>query len=167
MATAILRPNADVTTGWTTTPGAQSTFDMLDDVVTQPTAPSTASDFITSTTTATFEVALETVSVSAVSQAVLWVYSDASLTGANTVYAIYKGATSIASFTISVSQAAAWNSVTYSGSLTQAEVDDLRIRGTDSTAITGTFNAYAAYVELTYTPTAAVATGGTATMMGI
>lgn len=164
MATATLRPNGEISrhTDWVITDGGATTADqVLDDAVTQPTAPGTGSDYVSHIQlgTTNVEVALETVTVGTVMSAKVWYYAALSGVSPSLTTKLFKGATEIATVTIT-SGAAAWYSVTYTGNLTQAEVDDLRIRfGAANTASTCTV--YAAYVELTYSPIKFVRDGGT------
>ncbi len=161
MATALLRPDADVSNAWTVTDGGSTTaWQVTDDAVTQPTAPGTASDFIRATTqvasTVTFEAGVGTVPIVEVQSAQVWLYTGATgVVVANCTYSLFKGSTSLASVTQAVDAAAGWISATYTGALTQAEVDDLRIKGVTSAGTSGSWTVYAAYVELTYTPKAA------------
>lgn len=151
MATAILRPNATVTNNWTVTDGgATQAHEVTDDAVTQPTAPGTASDFIRTGSAQTAEVHVETVGISSVSQAKAWIYGSTALLG-NFQVSLLKGSTVIAGPTnFGVNNPAQWISFTYTGALTQAEVDDLRIRVAWNGSAANNATVYAAYVELTY-----------------
>lgn len=165
MAVATLRPSGVTgTNNWTAT-GAADAAAALDDVVTDPTAPSTGSDFVaTSTTNNVFEVALADPSLAAgrvISSIVAKVYCATTGTRRTLTLTLRYNVggtgtdTVLATVVVGVNTAAAWQTLTAStAGLTDAELNSLRIRGVatvSSSTSTGTATAYAAYVDVTYT----------------
>jgi len=158
-STAALRPDVAVSNNWDTTNG---TFPgNLADAVTQPTAPSTASGFIRSATAgdvAEADVGTETLPGGAtVTGATLWLYGSGGAKRA--VGATLKtGSTVLAGSdtnrVIAAAGAEGWYSLSYSGSLTQSQIDGLRCRfAIESTAGgggAGTCSVYAAYIVVDY-----------------
>jgi predicted phage tail protein len=151
--TYVVRPNTTISAGsWTVVPSG--TIDsVLDDNVLTPTAPSTASDYIEENGNGpvTFEVGLSDVVLRGgenVTSVKGWGYVttgdsrsiDSQLRTSSTV---------LASGTWPAGLPASWQSLTYTGTLSQAEVDDLRQRRTiqGSGASTAT-RVYASYAEV-------------------
>ena len=164
-ATYVLRPDGTVSNVWTVTPSGSTAQVVLDDAVLQPTAPSTATDYLTVTGNGP-KVAEVTVGTQAlapgdtVTSTTAWAYV-ATGSGRTVTLELLTGTTSLATSTIPAGAAASWRSVATSTALTQAQLDNLRIRftlnGTGSS--TATF-AYAAYMSVL---TAGVLSATTAT----
>lgn len=149
MAVAILRPNVDVTQQWDIIGGNPTAWESLDEAITDPTA---GDGFYMQTSTAAeiCEVGVETIAVSTVTQAVGKFYVAAGLLASNWTIALYKGAVLLQSEVVPGNIGAQWRTVTFVGSLTQAEVDDLRLRATGGGTDVNQWDT--GYVELTYTP---------------
>lgn len=149
-----LRPNDDISNQWTITDGgAVEAWEVLDDAVLQPAAPVTGSNFVSEASDAqVFECHFETVTVGTVSSAKLWVYAAADTLTADpgATIRLLEGANILSTVVVPQNTAAAWYSATYTGSLTQAQVDDLRVRVTKHGAL-GIATVFAAYVDLTFT----------------
>lgn len=172
MATATIRPVVGGTNAWITTPASQFAYDMLDDVVTDPTAPSTASDFIsTSTTTAVADQVLADPSLPAgrtINSIVAHVYCATTGVRRTLTIELYYllggsgAATSLGTTVVPASSAAAWKTVTASSTgLSDAELNSLRVKLTatvSSSTSTGTATAYAAYVDIDYAVAASLPT---------
>ena len=156
--TAALRPDASVSNNWT----ANGTFPSnLADAVSQPTAPGTGSGFISSSTAgqvAEMDLGTATLPVGAtVTAARIWVYAAGGTKRAVGV-TLKTGASVLAGSdtnrVVAAGAAAGWYSLEYSGSLTQGQIDALRIRcAVESTGGGGASAAtvYAAYAEVDYT----------------
>jgi predicted phage tail protein len=151
--TYVVRPNTTTITGsWTIVPSG-SIDSVLDDNVLSPTAPSTASDYVNANGNGpmTFEVGLSDVTLRGgenVTSVRSWGY--AATGDARTLDTeLRHGTTVLASGTWPSSVPAQWQSLLYTGSLTQAELNDLRQRRTlqGTGASTHTF-VYAAYAEV-------------------
>ena len=154
-ATYTLRPNSTVTNSpaWTLNPTTGSTVHgVLDDAVLQPTAPSTTSDFIrTNASGRIAEIGMDTqqlASGDAVTSTVARVYA---LNGNSRTITmgLYTGSTLLGNTSIPAGGAAAWRTFTSSTALTQAQVDDLRIRFTSAGTGSQNGTVFAAYVSLT------------------
>lgn len=156
MATTVLRPDADVTAGWTESSGTTA-WNLLDDAVTDPTDAQASGDggsISTSTAGAECEVhvASFTLGTDEVSAARLKTYL---VTGAKRQIEIrlLTGTTQLGT-TLSTGASAAegWYTLTYTGALTQAQIDDLRAeficRSTAGGGGAGSCTVYAAYVEV-------------------
>ena len=151
--TYVVRPNTTTVAGsWTIVPSG--TIDsVLDDNVLAPTAPSTASDYVheNGNGPAAMEVGLADVTLRSgenVTSVKSWGY--ASIGDSRTLDTeLRHGATVLASGSWPASTPASWQSLTYTGSLTQLELNDLRQRRTlqGSGASTNT-NVYAGYAEI-------------------
>jgi hypothetical protein len=160
VATYTIRPDGTVAAGWTINGGAASTDATIGKVVTQPTVPSTAT-WINATPSPGGQVAEVslgslTLSSESVTSVVLWAYDGAdNLSGASAAAQLYTGSTAKGSqVTIADNSANAWQSATYTGALTQSELDDLRIRFTNggSGGVAGSKRVYAAYAIITTAP---------------
>lgn len=170
MAKSLLRPNADIALGgWTVTDGgATEAWQVLDEDVEQPTAPSVAGDFISDPLGAGANASVELTSVGAkdASQAILWVYGElgASTLDVATITATLRKAddTVLATVAFAELDAAQWKSATHNGALTQADVNGLKIVFASAGMMDANEQrrAYAAYVELTYVPRSQMTTLG-------
>ncbi|HEX8082780.1 MAG TPA: Ig-like domain-containing protein [Solirubrobacteraceae bacterium] len=151
--TYVVRPNTTISAGsWTVVPSG--TIDsVLDDNVLSPAAPSTASDYVEENGNGpvTFEVGLGDVALRSgenVTSVRSWGYAT---TGdARTIDVdLRHGTTVLASGSWPAGAPAQWQSLTYTGSLTQLEVNDLRqhrtIQGNGASTAT---RVYAAYAEV-------------------
>ncbi len=151
-ATYTLRPDSTVTSSWTVTPTGSAAFAVLDDPVLQPTAPSTSSDHLSSSTVgAVAEVGVQSQPLGAgdtVLSTTAWAYLQPGPQRSITL-TLLSGATVLGSTTAAQASGTSWRSVTSSSALTQAQVDDLRLRVTvgGSGASTAGF-AYAAYASV-------------------
>jgi len=156
MPTTYLDPDGDITNQWTKSTGTVS-WSLLDDAVRQPTAPTTGSDRLTTTTDAQVtEVTLTSLALgtgSVVSVIAWWHGANGSATKSSVDLALYTGATQLAVTTIT-STTETWYSVTYTGPLTQAELDDLRIRLTyhETSSTTTVAIANEVYAEALWQP---------------
>lgn len=165
----LIRPDANGTTGGTTvgcTGGLH--FECLNDVVTQPTVPD-SSDYIQMVNAEQTYVQMSTFGDIATANAVtIWLYHrDGAANAFSTLalYAgnettVYAGPTALSSQTSSV-----WSSITFSGlSLTQAQVDDLRVKIDCEKTGGGKSNDcffYAMYADVTYDRLIEVTVGAT------
>ncbi len=162
MATTTLRPNADVVNAWTKSAGTTS-WEALDDSVTDPTNPRTSGDgvHITSSTAAQeseVDLATFTLNGDVVSAVRLKVFSaGGNRRGANA--RLLTGATQLVAAAAppatTPGTAEAWYTLTYTGTLTQGQLDALRaevicttISGGSPTAAT----VYAIYAEVDHAP---------------
>lgn len=173
MATQLLRPNADITfdsANTTTNPASHPTiWDLLNDAVTQPAAPSTASGFINDgASSSTNEVALETFSLAGgiVTQVIGWIYLTGSGGAFTVTTSLWANGVQLASAVITPAGSPGWQSVTYTGALTQSDIDDLRIRMLFANTIANS-TVYETYAEVTYTPATSTISGATLSMMGV
>lgn len=162
MPTYILRPDGTVTNAWNLN-GAASAQAALNGTAVQPTAGDTTL-FISANGNGTVcEVTVGTVTLGTetVTGLTVWEYGKADgVAGAHSFQA-YKGTTALGTAgTTPDSGTLQWRSSVYSGALTQAEVDDLRIRFTNAAGGLGSNYAEEAYIELT---TSAAATFVSAT----
>lgn len=152
MAAGIVRPNIDGATLDFVPDAGTVHFDRVNEVVTQPTAPSTASGYLSmGSGAAKVEIlGMETIAgVSAVSQIKVWVYSSFTADGPTFTASIFVGGVFVADVSFAAAAAAGWYSATFSGSWTQADLDALQVRMTFSSGSpVGTL--YAMYAEATY-----------------
>lgn len=156
MATEILRPNADVVNAWSKSSGTTS-WGALDDAVTDPTDASTSGDGVrifSSTAGQESEVAVATFTLGTdtVSAVRAKVFAGGGAKRGIDIRLLH-GATQLGNtLSLGASAADAWYTITYTGSLTQAQIDDLRIEFVCvSTAGGGGASAadvFAAYVEV-------------------
>lgn len=149
MATYLLRPSADTKAQWVEDP-VGTAFSVLDDAVTQPTAPTTGSDRITSATNGdicTLEVPdQQLLPGESVTQIKLWVYIQTAA-GRNCQIGVNNAPAAMAAF-VAAGTAFSWNSVTYTGNATQAQLNSLQISLVNGNGA-GTTEVDAAYIELT------------------
>ena len=154
MPTYYLRPNSDVKADWTEDP-AGTAWSVLDEAVTQPTAPTTGSDRITVAASGKFSKhGLTTVTLNpreVVASATAWAYGKAVDASSYWSLNIVSGGNAIAGAT-QKSSSFGWASTTYGGALTQSELDALEL-WLISTG-TGTVEVDALYLELQTTITA-------------
>lgn len=165
MPTYILRPDGTITAGWSLGGTATSTHQAVNGTAVQPTAGEVGAYIFINGNGNVAEVSLGTVSLGTetVTGLTVWEYGAADgLAGSHTFQA-YTGTTALgAAGTTPDSAANAWRSTTYSGSLTQAQVDDLRIRFTNGPGGLGSNYVREAYIELTTAAGSTVVTAGTA-----
>jgi hypothetical protein len=160
MAVTRLNPDADVSvTGWDA-PVFSQLNTAADLLITDPAAGniSTAAEHVVSTATGdVFTVAMETFSITgqAISQIVARIYSRSG-TGGTLTLELLHGSTVLASNTQSAGNTAGWLTATYSGSLTQGQLDDLRIRVTQTVFGSANGRVGVAYADVTHD-----ASGGT------
>ena len=155
MPSYVLRPDVTGTNSWAINLPALNVADALDDAVTQPTAPSTTGDSVsTNTANAVCESNVGGFTLAAgevVESVTLWIYCS---TGAKRAidFDIYTVGPTKLTTTVRVDAALGngWRSVTYTGSLTQAQLDALYLRmlcaSTAGGGGAGTVTAYAAYM---------------------
>lgn len=168
MTDTALQPNADVTNNWTKSAGSNG-YACIDDAVTQPTDPTTSGDgenISSSTDTQVQEchVGTFTLGSDTMNSATLWVYAE---TGRKRGidWDLRHGSTVLATGTrIPAQSSAQWHSVTYNGSITQAQIDDLRLKLTCvSTAGGGgadSVTVHAAYIVVNHSAGATTVEGG-------
>lgn len=156
MATEVLRPNADVVAGWTELPAGAANV-TLDDAVLAPTDAAASGDggsIATSTAGAECEVHVGTFTLGTdvVSAVRLKMYCT---TGAKRGidWRLLHGTTELAAGTrVGANQSGQWYTVTYTGTLTQAQIDDLRAEfvcvSTAGGGGAGSVTVYAAYIEV-------------------
>lgn len=170
MSTGFVDPNGTASTsGWIRQPASGTIDTKIDDGTRQPTAPSTVSDFIYGDggSNCTGTLNLSTISVSAVSRIKLWAYIDMD----HSVGVFGVGGTLYIDLLIGgVSQGEAqllqcpggdskpfqWQSATYDGTWTQADLDGAQMKlrlVLDSTDDAGDIldRVFTAYGEVTYT----------------
>ncbi|MDQ3095796.1 MAG: hypothetical protein M3Q82_07545, partial [Actinomycetota bacterium] len=156
MATAILRPNGDVDAVWIISSGT-TRWEAIDDAVTQPSADATG-DYITSVTAnATQSVELTApADVGEATAATLWIYAVTTTDESVKIELLKSDNTLIGTASTKIlTTTAAWYSHALTGlSLTQTDVDGLRLRFTSVKVGGGAMGQVAirtAYVDLTYT----------------
>ncbi|MDQ5808674.1 MAG: hypothetical protein M3320_08370, partial [Actinomycetota bacterium] len=151
--TYVVRPDSTITAGsWTVTPSG-TIESVLDDNVLSPVAPSTATDHIDENGNGpvTVEVGLGDVALRA-GEAVTSVKSWGYLSTGDTRWLetrLRAGGSDLASDTVPAGTPAMWHSMTFTGSMTQTEVNDLQQQATlqGGGASTATF-IYASYAEV-------------------
>lgn len=159
MASSILRPNADVVNTMSKSAGTTS-WGALDDAVLSPTNARTGGDGVqltSSTAAQEFQCDLTTFALPAgnvVSRVVAYVYCAGGVKRGIDLK-LLTGATVLAGpVRVGASQAEGWVQVEYIGSLTQAQIDALRVQGVIVSTASGTgqtvATVYAAYVEVFY-----------------
>lgn len=159
MTVTTLRPNADVTNNWTKSTGTQG-FALIDDAVTEPTDASISGDGaqITGTTTAGTEQEVGfgtfTLDADTVSEVTLWVHRATGAKRGIDVRLLH-GTTQLGStLSIGHNQGAGWQSIVFTGSIAQAQIDDLRAEFVTTTTAGGGGAAaptvYAAYINVTH-----------------
>lgn len=155
-----IRPNDNGSVSGTPTGcGAGGIYDCLDDVVTQPTAPSTGSDYVTWVNNDFSFFLMQPISdVATVSSITVWLYHAEGGTNAAHTVGIYAAneATSYGGPTnVTTRTSAQWDSVTFNSlALSQTQLDDLRVRVECTKTGGGTSNtcrSYAMYATVTYT----------------
>ena len=155
MTVTLLRPNADIAGDMTLT-GSATYFGALDDAVTQPTAPGTGTDYCSHGTAGRFaHVGCQTFTkgLDVVSQVTLWIYLE---TGKKRgcLFRINSTAGTLQEGSVGADTAAGWQSITYTGTLEQADIDALAIyaevTATAPGGGAGTVAVYAAYLEVTH-----------------
>lgn len=151
-ATYTLRPDSTVTSNWTITPTGSAAFAVLDDAVLQPTAPSTSSDHLsTSSAGSATEVGVQAQPLGSgdtVLSTTAWAYLEPGPKRSITL-TLLSGATVLGSTTAAQGSGRSWRPVTSNSALTQAQLDDLRVRVTlGGTGASSAGFAYAAYVSV-------------------
>ncbi|HEV2999390.1 MAG TPA: Ig-like domain repeat protein [Solirubrobacteraceae bacterium] len=160
-ATSLLRPDATVSNGtWTVDGGGGDAHEVVDDPEVDPDPPVTGSDELRSSGPGpvTAEVQVADPAALRTGETVLTVHLHAYVsTGAGGVLQVdlLTGPTVLTSIVRGPGTAAGWYRATAAGGLTQAELDDLRVRfvGDGDTAV------HAAYVRVTTLPPAPSITG--------
>lgn len=153
MPSYLLRPNGDTAkVDWTEDPVGPA-FSTQNDAVTQPTAPTTGSNRITSATAGhicQLDVGTAVlVPGERVTQVRMWAYATTPVGGTiNIVGAISGGGDLGSSFTIPSNSAFGWFSQTYNGTLTQTQVDALQVKA-QNVASVATSEIDAMYLEVT------------------
>jgi hypothetical protein len=150
-STLILRPDVDQLAGWTAVPvGAR--WDALNDPVLAPAAPSTASDYLTSTSSGT-QIVQTTLSDAAlpagepVTGGTAWAYLQTG-TSRTIIFGASDATHTIGSMTVPAGSPAGWYSVPLPEVMTQKQVNDL-IFTASHTGGSGTANfLYAFYVQV-------------------
>lgn len=148
-----LRPNANfLVPNWTTTPAGTAHWDAVNDAVTRPALPTTATDYASSTSNSGFSVHVDTVTLApgeTVASITAWFYLAAGSNRAPHLF-MANGGLSLADTTYPAGSPAGWYSTTYTGTMTQAELDALYIAftpegngGSTATVV------YAGYAEVT------------------
>lgn len=156
----LLRPDADVKADWTEDP-VGSAWSVLDDNVTYPSTPTTGSDRITVASNSQISAqgvgtfTLGTNEVVVATRA--WAYGKAVSASRYWQVTLYDGATpTILSQADYTSASFGWASASYTGSLTQAQINALEVRITSAGASAGTVEVDATYIEvITHTLTGA------------
>lgn len=151
-ATYTLRPDSTVTSNWTVTPTGSAAFAVLDDPVLQPTAPSTSSDHLSTSSVgnaAEVHVLTQTLAPGdTVLSTTAWAYLQPGPKRSITL-TLLSGATVLGSTTAAQGSGTSWRSVTSNSALTQAQVDDLRLRVTlGGTGASSAGFVYAAYASV-------------------
>lgn len=152
----ILRPDGVISSGWNLN-GAASANAALNGTAVQPTAGETTLFISANGSGTTTEVTVGTASIGTetVTSVVVWEYGKADGVAGGHTFQAYKGTTALGTAgSTPDSGAQAWRSSTYTGSLTQAEVDDLRIRFVNGAGGLGSNYAHEAYIEVNTTAAA-------------
>lgn len=157
MAVTRVNANADVVvTGWTTTAATawEAVSSAADLAVTDPAAgniSTTVEYMVDQTTNDTFTVAMETFDITGqeISQIVARAYGRSGTAGTLQIELLH-GATVLASNTMANGNTAGWLTCTYTGSLTQGQLDDLRVRMTLTTAGSANSRVGIIYADVTY-----------------
>ncbi len=161
-ASGIVDPDGNGTTGGTATTCTSSLhWECINEAVRNPTAPSTAGDYIQFATAQQNYSTLGTISsVSSVTSITVHVYHSEGATNYFSYVALYNAAQSAVITGTTEQQlanrtTAQWDTVTFNGlSLTQSDLDGmrLRLRCARSGGGAGNCREFAAYAEVTYTP---------------
>ena len=148
-----LDPNADVNVNWTKSAGSTG-WELLDDAVRQPTAPTTGTDRCTTTTSGQVcEVGFDTVTKEGTITKVTawWHGANSHATRATVRFSIYEGGVERA-YTVITATGEAWHSLDWTADLTQAQLDGISVRLTYNE--TGSTNNLATaneiYIEIVY-----------------
>lgn len=167
--THVIRPNGAGTSEAGTAVGCTSglRYECLNEVVTQPTAPDTGTDYLELVNNNTTHVQLSTVDdVATVTAVTIWIYHREAAANALTSVGLYAADETTAyggPTNLTITTSATWESVTYTGlSLTEAQLEGMRLRIACSKQGGGLSNncfAYAAYVDVTYSPVVEVTVG--------
>lgn len=150
----ILRPDGVIGNAWTLNGGAASAADALNGTAIQPAAGETTKNISTTAASAVSEVTVGTVALvsETVSSIVVWSYCQSDITSGGHSFQAYTGASPLGSATsVADGSAVGWRSSTYNGSLSQAALDDLRIRITNGAGGIAQCFAYEAYIEVNTT----------------
>jgi hypothetical protein len=154
-ATYNLRPDSTFSaSGWTTTPAAPH-WDVINDAVTQPALPTTATDYASSASGSAMATYVENPTIGAgetVNGVTLRAYLAAGSNRAVILFLTHTTNVTIANTTIPAGSPAGWYSVSYAGALTQAQLDSLYLGFTPQGSGGSTpAVVYAAYAEVTTT----------------
>jgi hypothetical protein len=148
-----LRPDSTfLASGWTATPAGTTLADATNDAVVAPTAPSTATDYVSSTQNNALSLYVGNLTLApgeTVTGVKVHMYLAAGSNRAPTVFLIHDLVT-LATTAYPAGSPAGWYTTTYTGSLTQAELDALYLGVTPqgNGGSTPTY-VYAAYAEVT------------------
>lgn len=175
--TDVIRPDGVGTLVAGTAVGCTSSlrWECLNEVVTQPTAPDTGTDYLQQVNGETNHSLLGTFTdVSAVTALTIWIYHREGGTNARTSVGLYdtNETTAFGAVTTLTNRTSGtWDSVTYSSlSLTQTQLNNMRLRvacgKVGGGASTDCF-AYAAYVDVTFNPVIEITVGTAGTQQNI
>ena len=160
MATGYCDPNGDDSIQWN--PNSNN-YQQIDDGVRQPSDPGTVTG-VEDNGDGTIDIYNMTTiaSVTSVSQVVIWVYgkvdgADVDTTDIDINMGGWEGAQTIP---FSHGAAPAWQSVTFNGTWSQADLDGLQVKATANHNIAGANNNYEIYAEVTYSSAASSTSTG-------
>ena len=146
-------PNGDVaTSGWTPTP-AGTHYTTIDEATRQPTVPDTADYISAADGGGQDDFNMTTFTAATVTQIKVWVYGENPGAQAQFQGNIYVAGAWQTAGTFSVGTPAgspSWGSITYDGSWTQADLDNLKVRLIRSGINMTATKCFAMYAEVTY-----------------
>ena len=158
----------------TCTPTTTNNFDCVNDAVRNPTAPSTAGDYVQLNRTQADNYTMGTLTnVSSVSSITVHIYHMEGNVGHQFDVRLFDAAETTQYGTtqnVTIRTAAQWDTVTFSGlTMTQAQLDGLRIRTTCNRPGTGNFwcRDYEMYAVVTYTENINITVAGNGTQQNI
>ncbi len=155
---AFVDPNGDVAAGWWVTPEESSHYLTIDEGTRQPTVPDTG-DYIYIDWDGyvdTFDTSSLT-NVSSVTQVKVWIYCDNWGGEEGTTDAtgnIYMNSSWQTPQSFSCVGTAGWKSITFTGTWTKTDLDNMQVKLTSNISMWGYINVYAMYAEIKYTETA-------------
>lgn len=165
MPVRYLDPNSDAKSEWTEAPVGPA-WSALDDGTRQPSTPDTSDNINTPTTGQLSRQDLTTFTLASgevVTQVKGWFYCETGATGSMVVS--FQGPITTISLTVAAGSSAAWRSITYTGSLTQANLDALQLQA-QSVTTGATRKVHAMYAEVTTTLTYTDSGAGTINLSG-
>lgn len=176
-ATGTIDPDGNGTvagTRTTCTPTTTNNFDCVNDAVRDPTAPSTAGDYVEQARNVVDNYTMGTLSnVSSVSSITVHIYHVEGTTGFQFTVGLFDAAETTQFGTtqnVTIRTAAQWDTVTFSGlTLTQAQLDGLRVRTTCTRPGAGSSfcRDYAIYADVTYTQNTNITVGTTGSQVNL